>query len=224
MVLIQSLPKIPKEMLKNLLAQKIEFRITGEEFLSKRGIIISNHLDIFDLLIPLVYLKQPLYLLYDEKALDGNLVSFVQRFSYFYFFSWMSEDKIEKTLLELTQNSHLFVFPERMPTKTGVIQPFDLFVFSILLRVCRKNELVLIPSGIDGTFRLSELSSLWELLFHFRKIRIDYHVGQPISVLESESDEAWLKQEVEKQVYSLSQHPERRKKGRILIKTSAREL
>ncbi len=228
MFFVYSLPLHIKMFFQNVLSLLLEVRITGEDFLKdfKQGIIVSNHYDISDLIIPLFFIPKPIYLIYPLDIKKDNTFDLLLNQNLKIFYNLLEIQFVEKenlynTILGLSKNHFIFIYPELKPTTSGVIQPFNEDMVEAIYRSALQNNLPIFPSGIQGTYKLSDIFSMVQLAF--QRIKINYNIGNPIFI-ESNVDEIALKNDLEKQVYALSLHPERRKRSRAIIRTDAREL
>ncbi|MCB1138432.1 MAG: 1-acyl-sn-glycerol-3-phosphate acyltransferase [Leptospiraceae bacterium] len=136
--------------------------------------------------------------------------------------------EIEDQMLELLREGHLLsVFPEGTRSETGVMAPFK----PMTARLALKARVPIIPSGIRGAHGFSDVRNF--LSGEAFQRGIYYNVGSPILPADFPSvDELGekaaaraLTEEIQKQVYALSLHPERRASGReVPRKTKARQL
>ncbi|MBX7057090.1 MAG: 1-acyl-sn-glycerol-3-phosphate acyltransferase [Leptospirales bacterium] len=109
----------------------------------------------------------------------------------------------------LKEGMMLSIFPEGTRTETGVMGPFKAMTAKLAIRA----GVPIIPSGISGSWKFTSLESV--LSGRLFKQTIRYHIGQPILPSEfPQGDEKRAAKELtaylEKQVYALTQHPERR--------------
>lgn len=136
--------------------------------------------------------------------------------------------EIEDQMLELLRQGHLLsVFPEGTRSETGVMAPFK----PMTARLALRGGVPIIPSGIRGAHGFSDVRTF--LSGEAFQRGIYYNIGTPIYPADFPGpDEAGekaaaraLTQELQKQVYALSLHPERRTGGReVPRKTRARQL
>lgn len=227
MITIQSPPAIVKNFFQNLLSFLFNVRINNIETLKelKNGIIVCNHLDLIDLFIPLIYLPYKITTLYSYNFLRNTIFDILlnENLKNFYNFldiKILSSSDIENTIIEIAQKNFLFIFPELNPSPTGILNPFDENIIKNIY-FANLNQIPIIPSGIQGSYGISQ--SIQKMNFEFAKIKIQYNIGNPI-ITNSEIQLNTFIEELQKQVYALSQHPERRSKGRPLIRSDAREL
>lgn len=228
MYFLYFIPTEIKFFFKNILSFFLNVKITGEEFLdnNKNGIIVSNHLDLGDILIPLFYLDKPIHLLYPIDIRNLPLLEFLLNHNFVILsnmikYVLISEEELFSKLKYESKNKMIFIFPEIQPSSTGIIQPFNDNIIQIIYECANSNQIPIIPSGIQGTYKLSELYSMVSSVLN--RTKINFNVGNPINISETNSYKD-LKEELQKQVYALSLHPERRKQSRAIIKTDAREL
>jgi hypothetical protein len=228
MYFIYSLPLQIKLFFQNVLSLFINVKITGRDFIENnhRGIIVCNHIDFSDLIIPLFFLPQKTYLLYPmdikhnaifDLLLNQNLKIFYELLEIIF----IEEKELESKIKNLSKNAFIFIFPENKPSETGVIQPFNENIIKKIFNICKEESIPIFPSGIQGTYKLSDIFSMIQLAV--QRVKISYNIGHPIFIT-NEDDAFNLKRELEKQTYALSLHPERRKRGRAIIKTDAREV
>lgn len=113
----------------------------------------------------------------------------------------------------LKEGNILSIYPEGTRTETGVMGPFKAMAAKLAIRA----GVPIIPSGISGSFKFLTLESLFSgRIFN---TAIQYNIGRPIQPSEfPEGDEKKACKELtailEKQVYALTQHPERRSRAR----------
>ncbi len=113
----------------------------------------------------------------------------------------------------LKDGKFISIFPEGTRTETGVMQPFKALAAKLAIRA----GVPIVPSGISGAYRFSSMESLFS--GQIFRTRIQYNIGKPITPAEFPAgDEKRSAKEltalVEKQVYALTLHPERRDQGR----------
>lgn len=113
----------------------------------------------------------------------------------------------------LKDGKFIAIFPEGTRTETGVMQPFKALAAKLAIRA----GVPIVPSGISGAYRFTKLESI--LSGQIFRTRINYNVGRPILPSEFPAgDEKRAAKELtailEKQVYALTLHPERRDSGR----------
>lgn len=113
----------------------------------------------------------------------------------------------------LKEGKFISIFPEGTRTETGVMQPFK----ALAARLAIRAGVPIVPSGISGAYRFSRMESI--LSGQIFRTRINYNIGKPIMPTEfPEGDEKKASKELtailEKQVYALTLHPERRDHGR----------
>ena len=117
---------------------------------------------------------------------------------------------LEDYLVELLKEGHFVsIYPEGTRTETGVIGPFKAMAAKLAIRA----GVPIVPSGISGSWKFLTLESL--LSGRMFKTHIQYNVGQPILPKDfPEGDEKRAAKELtailEKNVYALTEHPERR--------------
>ena len=228
MFFVYSLPLNIKMFFQNVLSLLFHVKITGEDFLKdfKQGIIVSNHCDISDLILPLFYIPKPIYLVYPldiqkETTFDLLLNQNLKIFYSLLEIQFVEKENLYNTILDLSKNNFIFIYPELKPTTSGVLQPFNEEMIEAIYRSAIQHNLPIFPSGIQGTYNLSNIFSMLQLAF--QRIKINYNIGNPIFI-DSNVELSTLKNDLEKQVYALSLHPERRKRSRVIIRTNAREL
>ena len=138
--------------------------------------------------------------------------------------------EIEEQMLDLLAEGHLLsIFPEGTRTETGVMGPFK----PMTARLALKARVPIIPSGIHGAFGFSDVRNF--LSGEAFQRGIFYNVGHPIlpsdfpKVEEGAAGEKAaaraLTEDLQKQVYALTLHAERRSSAReVPRKTRARQL
>lgn len=226
MYFLYYIPLEVKFFFKNILSFFLNVKVTGEEFLDNNGIIVANHLDVSDILIPLFYLDKPIHLLYPVDIRNLSFLEFLLHRNFNIFntmikFILISENELQTKLKIESKNKLIFIFPEIQPSSSGIIQPFNENIIQTIYECSQLNQIPIFPSGIQGTYKLSELFSIVNSIFN--KTKINFNIGNPININQMNSFSV-LKEELQKQVYALSLHPERRKQSRTIIKTDAREL
>lgn len=127
---------------------------------------------------------------------------------------------LENYMVELLKQGHvLSIFPEGTRTTTGLMNPFKALAAKLAIRA----GVPIIPSGISGSFNFLQPINLLNGGIFKRVVR--WNVGRPIPPEEfPKSDEKKAAKELtailEKQVYALTLHPERREhtrgKARVL--------
>ncbi len=220
MILIKAFPNFLRFLSKQILSFKFQVKITGEEFLnlSKKGIVISNHLDDIDYLIPFFYLKENLYVLTKSSLLENPLIKEIMKNPSFYYLKNLEDIQIFKDFI---QENYLFIYPEVDATKTNVIQPFQEPIIKLIYNLGMEYQLPVFPSGIEGTYGISQNLLSAQL---FEKVKIQYNIGNPITI-KKENKLNDIFEELQKQCYALTLQPERRSRSRdIIIRTEAREL
>ncbi len=226
MFVLYSIPVEIQKFFQNVLSLLFKIKITGKEFLNlrKNGIILSNHLDIADVIIPLFYLEN-IFVLYNTDILknpffdfifNNNLRNLYQNLNIYFF----TEEEIQNKLKTMAESHKVFLFPELYPSDTGIIKTLDLKISEAIF-YCFNEGIPIFPSGINGTYKLSDFNSVINLVFN--KIKINYNIGQPMEFTEN-LDLIEFKNEIKKQLYALSLHPERRSRGRVIIRSGARDL
>lgn len=109
----------------------------------------------------------------------------------------------------LKQGNFISIYPEGTRTETGLVGPFK----ALAARLAIRAGVPIVPSGISGSWRFLKLDSV--LSGRIFNTRIVYNIGQPILPQDfPEGDEKKASKELtailEKQVYALISHPERR--------------
>ena len=121
---------------------------------------------------------------------------------------------LEEYMVKLVQAGHILaIFPEGTRTETGVLGPFRAMAAKLAIRA----KVPIIPSGISGSFGFLSAKSLFS--GRMFQGQITYNMGQPIQPEDfPEGDEKKAAKELtailEKQVYALTMHPERREHSR----------
>ncbi|MEQ9363802.1 MAG: lysophospholipid acyltransferase family protein [Leptospirales bacterium] len=117
---------------------------------------------------------------------------------------------LEDHLVELLKaGEFISIYPEGTRTETGVIGPFKAMAAKLAIRA----QVPIVPSGISGAWKFLTLESF--LSGRMFKTHIQYNIGQPILPSEfPRGDEKRAAKELtaqlEKNVYALIEHPERR--------------
>lgn len=225
MLLIESPPIILKETLKNIFNLFFKVRITGNEAIlfTKNGIILCNHLNYMDILLPLFYLEKKIFVLYSVELIDSNIVlnDITKKFLQFINIKAIPEEDLLQTIKEISEKHLLFIFPELKPSETGILNPFSYKISNSIYLATLEKKIPIIPCGMDGTQQISLL--LQNKNFDYGKIKIEMNIGNP-TIFDNRISLEQFTEEIQKQIYALSQHPERRKKGRFIIKSDARAL
>lgn len=109
----------------------------------------------------------------------------------------------------LKKGEFVSIFPEGTRTKTGIMGSFK----SLAARMAIRAGVPIIPSGFKGSFQFLSLTNV--LTGKMFQTRVEYNIGRPYRP--EEFPEGDLKKAaheltalLEKQVYALSMHPERR--------------
>lgn len=121
---------------------------------------------------------------------------------------------LEDFMVGLLEQGHMLsIYPEGTRTNTGVMAPFKALAAKIAIRA----GVPIVPSGISGAFKFLTLESF--LSGRMFRTAIHYNIGKPFQPdefppgdLKKSSKE--LTALLEKQVYALTQHPERREQSR----------
>ncbi|MFN3603900.1 MAG: lysophospholipid acyltransferase family protein [Leptonema sp. (in: bacteria)] len=228
MILFESPPLFLQKVSQNFLNLFLKVKITGMEFLKdlKYGIILSNHFDFIDLVIPIFYLEKKIYVLYTENPLEKSIFKIILNenlnpYLNLFNLSLIPKDELSENIQKISKNNLLFIFPELKPSETGIVNPFSYELTEEIYLISLNHKIPIIPCGIQGTHELSNW--IQKLNFELIKINVQFHIGNPI-FLENTIEFSEFKEEIEKQVYALTQHPERRSRGRTLIRTDARKL
>ncbi len=128
--------------------------------------------------------------------------------------------ELENYMVDIVKKGNILsIFPEGTRTDTGLMGPFKAMAAKLAIRA----QVPIIPSGINGAFKFSSPESI--LTGQILRRKISYNVGQPIQPKDfPQGDEKKAAKELtaflEKQVYALTLHPERRGHAR----GKAREL
>ncbi len=228
MLLLESPSEIIKEVLKKIFDFFFKVKLTGNEFLlqTKNGILLCNHLDYMDFFFPLFYIEKKIFLLYSLEFKDPSIFNIVfneisKKFLQFINIKTISEEEVDQTIKEIAQKNLLFIFPELKPSETGILTPFSYKIINSVYTTSLERKIPILPCGINGTQQISLI--LQNKNFDYGKIKIEINIGNPI-FFDNNINLEQFSEEMQKQIYALSQHPERRKRGRFLIKTEAREF
>lgn len=125
--------------------------------------------------------------------------------------------KLEDYMVEILQSGEILsIYPEGTRTESGVMGPFKALAAKIALRA----GVPIIPSGISGAHNMSKAESFLSGAAFKAKIR--YNIGQPIPPEDfptgpEKKASKELTEELEKRVYFLKDHPERRSKPRKFV-------
>jgi len=125
--------------------------------------------------------------------------------------------ELEKFMVDLLkQGNFLSIYPEGTRSETGLMGPFKHLTAKLAIRA----QVPIVPSGIGGAFQLLTPASI--LSGRFFKSTVRYNVGQPVYPKDfPPGDEKRSAKELtaflEKQVYALSMHQERRQKTRARV-------
>ncbi|MCR9143128.1 MAG: 1-acyl-sn-glycerol-3-phosphate acyltransferase [bacterium] len=121
---------------------------------------------------------------------------------------------LEDHMVEMLKaGEFISIYPEGTRTETGVIGPFKAMAAKLAIRA----GVPIVPSGISGAWKFLTLESF--LSGRMFKTHIQYNIGQPIMPEEfPEGDEKRAAKELtarlERDVYALIEHPERRNNPR----------
>lgn len=121
---------------------------------------------------------------------------------------------LEDYMVDLLKGGHfLSIFPEGTRTETGLMNPFKALAAKLAIRA----QVPIVPSGISGAFGFLNLQNLVSGGLFKRKVR--WNVGRPLPPAEFPTgDEKKASKELtailEKQVYALTLHSERREHAR----------
>ena len=113
----------------------------------------------------------------------------------------------------LGQGKLVSIFPEGVPTQTGLVGPFN----SLAARLALRTQVPVIPAGISGTYQFLTRASLFS--GRMFKNKIQFNIGHPIMPKDFPEglDKRAVKEltsTLEKQVYALTLHSERRRHAR----------
>lgn len=123
-------------------------------------------------------------------------------------------EELENYICDILKSGEIVsIFPEGTRTKTGVMGPFKALAAKLAIRA----QVPIIPSGISGAWKMSEPKAF--LSGAAFKTKITYNIGNPIPPeqypKENEKKAAkLLTEELEKRVYFLTTHWERRGQSR----------
>ena len=126
---------------------------------------------------------------------------------------------LEDYMVDLLKQGHfLSIFPEGTRTETGIMGPFKALASKLAIRA----QVPIVPSGISGAFGFLNLQNLFSGGLFKRRIR--WNVGRSVRPSEFPSgDEKKASKELtailEKEVYALTLHPERREYARGKART-----
>jgi 1-acyl-sn-glycerol-3-phosphate acyltransferase len=123
-------------------------------------------------------------------------------------------EKLENYMVDILKSGEILsIFPEGTRTETGLMGPFKALAAKIAIRA----NVPLIPSGISGAWQMSSPQAF--LSGSAFRTKITYNIGNPIPPeqfpKEAEKKSAkMLTEELEKRVYFLTTHWERRGQSR----------
>jgi len=118
--------------------------------------------------------------------------------------------ELEEYMVRLLRDGmFLSIFPEGTRTRTGLIGPFKAMAAKLAIRA----QVPIVPSGIQGSWRMLTPEGL--LSGRMFQTTIQYNIGQPLLPSDFPTGEEKkaakeLTAMLEKQVYALTVHPERR--------------
>ncbi len=126
-------------------------------------------------------------------------------------------EKMEDYMVDILKSGEILsIYPEGTRTETGVMGPFKALAAKVAIRA----QVPIIPSGISGAHNMSKPEAFLSGAAFKAKIR--YNIGQPIppedfppGPIKKAAKE--LTEELEKRVYYLKDHPERRGKPRKFV-------
>ncbi|MBL8021816.1 MAG: 1-acyl-sn-glycerol-3-phosphate acyltransferase [Leptospirales bacterium] len=122
--------------------------------------------------------------------------------------------ELEDYMVGLIEQGELVsLYPEGTRTETGVMGPFKALAAKLAIRA----RVPIIPSGITGSFGFFTPQNI--LSGRIFQTKITYNIGKPIPPSEFPTGDEKkaakeLTAELEKQVYALTLHPERRSRAR----------
>lgn len=126
-------------------------------------------------------------------------------------------EQMENYMVEILKSGELLsIYPEGTRTETGVMGPFKAMAAKVAIRA----QVPIIPSGISGAHNMSKPEAFLSGAAFKAKIR--YNIGQPIPPEHfppgpEKKAAKELTEELEKRVYFLKDHPERRTKPRRFV-------
>jgi 1-acyl-sn-glycerol-3-phosphate acyltransferase len=125
--------------------------------------------------------------------------------------------QLEDYMVDILKSGEILsIYPEGTRTESGVMGPFKAMAAKIAIRA----GVPIIPSGISGAHNMSKAESFLSGAAFKAKIR--YNIGQPIPPSDfpttpEKKAAKELTEELERRVYFLKDHPERRGKPRKFI-------
>ncbi|MCC6274808.1 MAG: 1-acyl-sn-glycerol-3-phosphate acyltransferase [Leptospiraceae bacterium] len=123
-------------------------------------------------------------------------------------------EELENYMVSLVKSGEILsIYPEGTRSETGIIAPFKALAAKIAIRA----QVPIIPSGINGAWRMSEPKAF--LSGQAFKTKITYNIGMPINPEEfpkghEKKCAKELTEQLEKRVYFLAHNRERRGKPR----------
>lgn len=125
--------------------------------------------------------------------------------------------KMEDYMVEILKSGEILsIYPEGTRTETGIMAPFKAMAAKVAIRA----GVPIIPSGISGAHNMTKPEAF--LTGAAFKAKVRYNIGQPIPPEDfpqgpEKKAAKELTEELEKRVYFLKDHPERRGKPRKFV-------
>ena len=235
--------EVPATIIKTLMEMIYRVEVTGSEHVPRKGgaVLICNHTDSLD--IPVIGLYMPRKVVFlgknevfnpqealikilnaDNSILKQPGLNQIQKWGGMPIIrNFHGEDAksavayyedLENYMVSILKSGEIVsIFPEGTRTLSGVMGPFKALAAKIAIRA----NVPIIPTGISGAWNMSTPKAI--LSGQTRNTVIRYNIGIPVLPEEFPKEPEKkaakiLTEELEKRVYFLTTHPERRGKPR----------